>query len=100
MPLEVILRSRAGGAAFKLMLLPGLRMDIENRLRNLESLYRTTLSAAVAAKARYLALQGEWGCTEAAIERARAAWQTLESRKGLLVKKMLDLEKCEHHAVT
>ncbi len=34
-------------------------MDIEARLRKLESRYRIALSAAVAAKANYLALVGE-----------------------------------------
>ena len=75
-------------------------MDIENRLRKLESLYRTTLSAAVAAKARYLALQGESGSTAAAVERARATWQALESRKTVLARQMVELEKFEHDAVT
>jgi hypothetical protein len=75
-------------------------MDIENRLRKLESLYRTTLSAAVAAKARHLALQGESGSTTAAVERAKGAWQALESRKMLLARQMVELEKFEHDAVT
>jgi hypothetical protein len=75
-------------------------MDIEARLRKLESHYRAALSAAVAAKARFLALQGELGSTEAAIGRADAAWQTLESRKALLAAQMVELEKLEHDAVT
>jgi hypothetical protein len=44
-------------------------MDIEARLRQLESRYRATLSAAIAAKANYLALVGEPSATPAAIAR-------------------------------
>jgi hypothetical protein len=38
-------------------------MDIEARLRKLEARYRGALSAAVAAKANYLALAGEPSAT-------------------------------------
>ena len=87
-------------STLRLTFWPGLDMDIENRLRKLEALYRTTLSAAVASKARYLALQGKSGSTTAAVERARATWRALESRKALLARQMVELEKFEHDAVT
>jgi hypothetical protein len=41
-------------------------MDIEARLRSLESRYRKTLSSTIAAKAYYLALLDEPGSTPAA----------------------------------
>lgn len=67
-------------------------MDIEYRLRKFESSYRHALSAAVAAKARYLALDGAATSTPAAIERAKSEWQRLESCKAFLVAKMAELE--------
>jgi hypothetical protein len=100
MAVRGIFRFRVCRRTLTLIFCPGLDMDLENRLRKLESLYRTTLSAAVAAKARYLALQGEPGATAAAVERAKAAWQALESRKTLLARQMVELEKFEHDAVT
>jgi hypothetical protein len=75
-------------------------MNIENRLRKLESRYRVALSASVAAKARFLALRGESGSIAAAIGRAQAAWQTLESRKAFLAAQMAELETLEHDVVT
>jgi hypothetical protein len=73
-------------------------MNIEIRLRRLESRYRAALSAAVAAKARYLALGGEPGSTAAAIGRAEEVWQRLESQKASLVAQMAELERFEHTA--
>jgi hypothetical protein len=75
------------------------RMDIEHRLRKLESEYRAVLSSAVAAKARYLSLEGEAGTTAAAVERSKSAWQRLELRRALLAAKMMELERLEHDAV-
>ena len=74
-------------------------MDIEHRLRKLESSYRHALSAAVAAKARYLALDGEANSSIAAIERAKAEWQRLESYKAFLVARMAALEELEREAI-
>jgi hypothetical protein len=70
-------------------------MDIETRLRKLESRYRTALSAAVAAKAHYLALAGEPGATPAAIERAKSRWQQLESGKKAIAARMDEVERLE-----
>jgi hypothetical protein len=70
-------------------------MDIEARLRNLESRYRAALSAAVAAKAHYLALHGEPSATPAAIERAKIALRRLEIRKMALAAQMGELEESE-----
>jgi hypothetical protein len=67
-------------------------MDIETRLRKLESRYRAALSAAVAAKAHYLALAGEPSATPAAVERANALWKQLESRKRTIAAQMGELE--------
>jgi hypothetical protein len=73
-------------------------MDIEARLRKTESSYRAALSAAVAAKAHYLALAAEPGATPAAVERAKTQWQTLESRKREIAAQMDDLEALEDAA--
>lgn len=70
-------------------------MDIEARLRKLELRYRTALSAAVAAKAHYLALLGESSATPAAVERARALWTQLDSRKRTIAAQMGELEAIE-----
>jgi hypothetical protein len=73
-------------------------MDIEARLRKLESRYRAALSATVAAKANYLALAGEPSSTPAAIERANAHWRQLDARKRTLAAQMGELESLEDAA--
>jgi hypothetical protein len=70
-------------------------MDIEVRLRRLETRYRAALSAAVAAKAHYLALVGEPSATPAAVERAHALWNRLDSRKRTIAAQMGELEAIE-----
>jgi hypothetical protein len=74
-------------------------MDIEARLRKLESRYRAALSAAVAAKAHYLALAGEPSATPTAIERAKSRWQQLESGKKAIAARMDEVERLEHDAL-
>jgi hypothetical protein len=73
-------------------------MDIESRLRTLESRYRAALSAAVTAKSHYLALAGEAGTTPIAVRRAHDQWQQLESRKKLIVERMDEVERLEQDA--
>jgi hypothetical protein len=70
-------------------------MDIEARLRRLEYRYRAALSAAVAAKAHYLALAGESSATPAAVERAKSRWQTLDLRRHTIAAQMGELEALE-----
>jgi hypothetical protein len=70
-------------------------MDIEARLRSLESRYRKTLSGAIAAKAHYLALLEEPGSTAAAISRARSQWETLDIRKREIAARMGEIEDLE-----
>jgi hypothetical protein len=74
-------------------------MDIESRLRKLESRYRAALSAAVAAKSHYLAITGESNSTLTAVRRAHDQWQQLESSKKLIVERMDEIERLEQHAV-
>ncbi len=71
-------------------------MDIETRLRKLESHYRAALSAAVVAKATYLALAGEPNARPIAIQRAKSLWQQIESRKRTLASQMAELEELEN----
>ena len=68
-------------------------MDIEDRLKRLQSLFTYALSGAVAAKARYLALRGDLGATPAAVARAKMAWQQLEARKTAIISRMVALEE-------
>ena len=70
-------------------------MDIEARLRKLESRYRAALSAAVAAKANYLALAEEPSATPAAVARALALWKQLEARKREIAAQMGEVEAFE-----
>ncbi len=70
-------------------------MDIEIRLRKLESRYRATLSAAVSAKAHYLAITGEPGATPSAVEQAKMLMQQYERRKKSLAAQMGELESLE-----
>jgi hypothetical protein len=70
-------------------------MDIEDRLKRLQSLFSYALSGAVAAKARYLALRGALSSTPAAIARAKLAWQQLEARKTAIISRMVALEELD-----
>ena len=74
-------------------------MDIETRLRMLESRCRAALSAAVAAKAHYLALAGEPSATPNALERAKLAWQKLDARKRAIAARMGEIEELEQDAI-
>ena len=74
-------------------------MDIEARLHSLELLYRSTLSAAVAAKARYLALEGLSSSTPAAVARAKSTWENLAARKAGIVAQIHALEELEQTLV-
>ena len=70
-------------------------MDIEARLRQLESHYRAALSATVAAKASYLALAGEPSTLPAAVRRAAVRWQQLDLSKQTVVAEMGKLEELD-----
>lgn len=74
-------------------------MDIEDRLKRLQSLFTYALSGAVAAKSRYLAIAADPGSTPAAVARANLAWQQLEARKTAIIGRMVMLEEIEEHAV-
>ncbi len=70
-------------------------MDIEDRLRKLEMRYRAASSAALAARAHYEALAGECGSTSCAIERARAQWHRLDTRRRGIAARMGEVEEIE-----
>ena len=74
-------------------------MDIEARLRHLESHYRAALSATVAAKANYLALAGDPSTLRAAVGSAKIRWQQLDLSKQTLVAEMEKLEELEHDPI-
>jgi hypothetical protein len=71
-------------------------MNIEVRLRQLESNYRTALSATVVAKAHYLALAGDRSALPAAVGRAKVRWQELDARKRGIASQMGDIQDIEH----
>ncbi len=68
-------------------------MDIEARLRKLESLHRTALSATVAAKANYFA--DEPSSTPYAIEQAKTLWQRLDARKRAIAAQLGEIEELD-----
>jgi hypothetical protein len=68
---------------------------IQTELRNIESLYRSALSGAVVAKARYLALH-EDASTPSAAARAYSVWKQLEARRRILAMRRSRLEALEH----
>ena len=70
-------------------------MDIEDRLKRLQSLFSYALIGAVAAKARYLALRGDLSSTPAGVARAKMTWQQLEARKTAIIAHMVALEDLE-----
>lgn len=67
-------------------------MDIEDRLRQLESRYRAASNAAGAAKAHYLALAGEPSALPSDVERAEATWRRLEARRRGIAARLGELE--------
>jgi hypothetical protein len=70
-------------------------VDIEDRLKRLQSLFSYALSGAVAAKARYLALRGDLSSTPAGVARAKMTWQQFEARKTAIIARMVALEELE-----
>lgn len=70
-------------------------MNIEARLRLLESRYRKMLSGTIAAKAHYLALLDEPRSTPAAIKLARYQWEALDIRKREIAARMGEVEERE-----
>jgi hypothetical protein len=70
-------------------------MDIEARLRALESRYRQALSASIAAKAHYLALLDEPSSTAVAVKRARQQWDNLDARKRGIAARMGEIDDLE-----
>jgi hypothetical protein len=73
-------------------------MDVEDRLRLLESRYRAALSASVAAKAHYLSLVGEASAMPSAVVRAKATWQKFDARKCAIAARMDELEQLDQSA--
>jgi hypothetical protein len=71
---------------------------LQAELRNIESLYRSALSGAVVAKARYLALN-EGASTPAAAARAYSVWKQLEARRRVLAIRRSRLEALKHAVV-
>ncbi|HXA36724.1 MAG TPA: hypothetical protein VNW26_10350 [Steroidobacteraceae bacterium] len=74
-------------------------MDIEERLKKLQSLFTYTLSDANTAKARYLGLSRDPETKPAIIARAKLTWRQLEARKTAIIARMVELEELEHEAV-
>jgi hypothetical protein len=75
-------------------------VDIEDRLKKLQSLFTYALSGAVAAKATYLSIQGDPGSTQAAIAKAKMAWHQLEARKTAIIARMVELEELAEESAT
>ncbi len=73
-------------------------MDIDIRLRTLELRYRAVLSAAAAAKAKYLALAEEPSATAFATERANLRWRLLDRLKRTIAAQMGEHEELEPDA--
>ncbi len=70
-------------------------MDIEVRLRALESRYRQALTASIAAKAHYLALLDDPSSVPASIKRARLQWEAFTIRKREIAARMGEIEELE-----
>jgi cell division protein FtsB len=70
-------------------------VDIEDRLKRLQSLFSYALSGAVAAKARYLAVRDDPSSMPAGVARAKMTWQQLEARKTAIIAHMVALEDLE-----
>ncbi|HEV7613956.1 MAG TPA: hypothetical protein VGO37_18900 [Steroidobacteraceae bacterium] len=73
-------------------------MDIEERLKKLQSLFTFAQSGSITAKANYLTLLREPQPRAAEIVRAKLAWQQLEARKTAIIARMVELEELEQEA--
>jgi hypothetical protein len=74
-------------------------MNIEARLRQLESNYRAALSATVVAKANYLALAGDASALPIAVRRAKVRWQQFATRKRGIASQMGEIEELEQDLI-
>ncbi len=70
-------------------------MDLEDRLKQLQSLYCNSASAASAAKVKYLGLLGTAYASAADIARAKFAWHQYEARKAAVIADMVELDELE-----
>jgi hypothetical protein len=72
-----------------------LAMDLEDRLKQLQSLYCYAASAASADKIRYLGLLGSAQASAKQIAQAKQAWQESETRKVTVIANMVELDQRE-----
>jgi hypothetical protein len=63
-------------------------MEMDARLRALESRHRKLARAAVIAKAHYLALLDEGGASPAVVQRARQSWQQRNAQERAIAARM------------
>ncbi len=73
-------------------------MDIEERLKRLQSLFTSAQSGSMTAKQNYLALLRERQPRAAEVVRAKLAWQQHEARKTAIIARMVELEELEQEA--
>jgi hypothetical protein len=92
-------RSRRVAAALRRRPSEKIDMDIEDRLKKLQSLFSYALSGAVCAKAQYLSLKDDRSATLLSVRRAEAAWRYLERQKTDIIARMVALEELERDAV-
>ena len=71
----------------------------QTELRRIESMYRSALSGAVVAKARYLALN-ECSPTPTAVARAHSRWKQLDASCRILAMRRSQLEAFERAVAT
>jgi hypothetical protein len=73
-------------------------MDIEERLKKLQSLFTYAQSGSMTAKANYIALLREPQPKAADVVRAKLTWQQFEARKTAIIARMVELEELEQEA--
>ena len=74
-------------------------MDLEDRLKQLQSLYSYTARAAGASKLKYLGLLGSAYASAADVACAKSIWQQFEARKVAVIANMVELDELELLAV-
>ncbi len=70
-------------------------MNIEERLKKLQSLFTYAQTGAMTARANYLTLLRQPQPNAAEIVRAKLAWRQLEARKTTIITRMVELEELE-----
>jgi hypothetical protein len=70
-------------------------MDLEDRLKQLQTLYSYAARAAGAAKIKYLGFLGSADASATDVACAKSVWQQFEARKVAVIANMVELDELD-----